>query len=332
MPRTIRLVEPHSGPIRWGIAATGKIAGQFAEAFSALDPRDDAAIVAVGSRAQASAERFAAAHGIDRAHGSYAALADDPDVDVVYVASLQPGHMADAITMLEAGKHVLIEKPMTLSAAQADRVFDAARAADRFVMEAMWMRFNPAPVDAVRRIEAGEIGTVEHMDIDFSIAVADDPEHRLRSRAKGGGSLLDLGIYPLTLAWWIAGPPASIAVTGEVAAGVDTRCVIEAEWDNGVTARLSSGLDEAGSCSATIRGTEATLTIPAPFHAGDHFTIEDRVHRLAPASLHHQVVEVHRCLQAGETESPRNPRATTRAILAMCDDVRHRLGVSYPGE
>ena len=257
MPRTIRTVEPHIGPIRWGIAATGRIAREFTEAFRAVSADDDASIVAVGSRSQSTADAFAAAHDIGRAHGSYADLAADPDVDVVYVASLQPGHMRDAITMLEAGKHVLVEKPFTLSAADADRVFDAARANDRFAMEAMWMRFSPAPVDAVRRIHAGEIGPVERMDIDFSITVADNPDHRLRSLEKGGGSLLDLGIYPLTLAWWIAGPPASWTVTGTVNGGVDTTCVIEAEWD-GLTARLSSGLDDTGPVAATIRVRDAT--------------------------------------------------------------------------
>ena len=332
MPRTIRLVEPHAGPIRWGIAATGRIAGDFARAFRNVAPDEDAAIAAVGSRAPSTAAAFADEHGIDRAHGSYADLAADPDIDVVYVASLHPGHVTDAITMLEAGKHVLIEKPMTLSAAGADRVFDAARAADRFAMEAMWMRFSPAPVEAVRRIHAGAIGPVEHMDIDFTIDVPDDPDHRLRSLEKGGGSLVDLGIYPLTLAWWIAGPPRAWRVTGEVVAGVDTTCVIEAEWD-GLTARLSSGLDRRGPLAATIRGRDGVLDLHPPFHAADRFSVDGgEPEQLAPASLHHQVYEVHRCLRAGEPESPRNPWATTRAILAMCDEVRAELGVVYPPE
>lgn len=329
MPRTIRVVEALVGPIRWGVAATGRIARAFANAFGAVGV-DDASIVAVGSRSRAAADAFAADHGIARAHASYAELAADPDVDVVYVASLQPSHMHDAIMMLEAGKHVLVEKPFTLSAATADRVFAAARANDRFAMEAMWMRFNPAPVEAVRRVHNGEIGLVERMEIDFTISVADDPEHRLRSLEKGGGSLLDLGIYPLTLAWWIAGPPTSWTVTGTVAGGVDTTCVIDAEWD-GITARLSCGLDEDGPLSAVIQGRDGVLELHAPFHAATSFAIDDGpIQRLAPASLHHQVHEVHRCLRAGARESPRNPWATTRAILSVCDDVLAQLGVTYP--
>lgn len=332
MPRTIRLVEPHAGPIRWGIAATGRIAADFARAFRNVGPEEDASIVAVGSRKASTAEAFALEHDIGRAHGSYAELAADPAVDVVYVASLHPGHANDAIMMLDAGKHVLIEKPMTLSAAGAERAFDAARANDRFAMEAMWMRFNPAPVEAVRQIHAGVIGPVEHMDIDFTIAVPDDPDHRLRSLPKGGGSLVDLGIYPLTLAWWIAGPPRSWHVTGEVVDGVDTTCVIEAEWD-GITAHLTSGLDERGPLTATIRGRDGVVELHAPFHAADRFSVDGAPPaEFPPASLHHQVYEVHACLRAGTPESERNPWATTRAILAMCDDVRARLGVVYPSE
>ncbi len=332
MPRTIRLVEPHDGAIRWGIAATGRIAGDFATAFTQVDAGENASIAAVGSRSSATADAFAAEHDIARAHPSYRELAADPEVDVVYVASLQPGHMSDAITMLEHGKHVLVEKPFTLSATEAGRIFDAARANDRFAMEAMWMRFSPGPVEAVRRVHAGEIGAVQHMDIDFTIEVADDPDHRLRSLEKGGGALLDLGIYPVTLAWWIAGPPTSWTVDGDVKNGVDTTCVIEAEWD-GITARLSCGLDQAGPLAATIRGIDGVLELPAPFHAADRFRIDGGdSHRFAPASLHHQVYEVNRCIRAGVGESPRNPWATTRAILTMCDEIRAELGVVYPTE
>ncbi len=323
-------MDAHEGPIRWGIAATGKIAGQFATAFPAVTDTD-ADMVAVGSRRTETAEAFAADHGIGRAHGSYADLAADPEVDIVYVASLQPGHVADAVAFLEAGKHVLVEKPMALSASEVDHIHAAAQANDRFAMEAMWMRFNPGPVAAVEQVEAGRIGALTRLDIDFSIAVAPDPAHRLRSLEKGGGSLLDLGIYPITLAWWLLGPPSDWSVDGTVVEGVDTRCVIEATWP-AATATLSCGLDEAGPLSAVLTGTEGSLTIEAPFHAAETVVRGDEQSTHAPASLHWQVDEVHRCLRAGETESPRNPGPTTRAILAWCDDIRAELGVVYPTE
>ncbi len=323
-------MHPHAGPIRWGIAATGKIAGAFATAFpSVVDA--DASIVAVGSRRSDSAEAFAATHEIDRAHGSYRALAEDPDVDIVYVASLQPGHVTDAVMFLEAGKHVLVEKPLALSAREVDRIVDAAQANDRFAMEAMWMRFNPGPVAAADAVAAGSIGALQHLNIDFTIEVADDPEHRLRSLEKGGGSLLDLGIYPITLAWWLLGPPESWTVDGTVEGGVDTRCVIDARW-GATTARLSCGLDEVGPLSATLTGAGGRITVAAPFHAAERVIVDGTETDHPEASLHWQVDEVHRCLRAGERESPRNPLATSRAILAWCDEIRAELGVRYPTE
>ena len=323
-------MTPHHGPIRWGIAATGGIAASFATAFASVS-EESASIVAVGSRRTDTAEAFATDHGIGRAHGSYAALAADPDVDVVYIASLQPGHVADAVRFLEAGKHVLVEKPMALSAREVDRITAAADANERFAMEAMWMRFNPGPVAAITTIESGGIGALRHLDIDFSLDVPTDGDHRLRSLEKGGGSLLDLGIYPVTLAWWLLGPPVAWRVDGEVDGGVDVRVVIEVEWED-ATGTLSCGLDEAGPITAVLRGEDGELTIPAPFFATDRFWVDgaERVH--PAASLHWQVDEVNRCLRAGERESSRNPLATTRAILAWCDEIRAQLGVRYPTE
>lgn len=332
---SLHAVERHDGPIRWGVCATGWIAAQFTAAFSKLDPSESAEIVAVGSRGIETAEAFASTHGIARPHGSQADLAADTDVDIVYVASLQPAHASDATRFLEAGKHVLVEKPFALSATEADRMFAAARANDRFVMEAMWMRFNPGPVDAVERVLGGEIGEVRRIEADFSIVAPDDADHRLRSLEKGGGSLLDLGIYPLTLAWWIAGPPTSWTASGTVSRGIDTSCIIDATWPH-ATARLTCGLDDIGSQAAVVEGTKGTIEIPDPFYAASSFevTTADGPQRITtpPASLHHQVAEAHRCLRAGRPESDRNPWAATRGILGVCDGVRKQLGVRYPTE
>ena len=322
--------------INWGIAATGKIAGQFAQAFPNLD--DGSVLAAVCSRRAETADRFAAEHGIPSAHPRYEDLAADPLVDVVYIASLQPSHADDAVMFLEAGKHVLVEKPMALSIAQVEQMTAAAVANDRFLMEAMWMRFNPGPVEAVRRIHAGEIGAVTGLDIDFTIDVDPDPDHRLRSLAKGGGALLDLGIYPLTLATWIMGMPVGYSASGEVVAGVDTQCTIDAEFAGGVEGRLSCGLNGTGSVAAVITGTGGSLTLHAPFHAASTLTIatadgDVREEVLTePGSLHHQVGAVNQCLRAGERQCSAHPWARNREVLGICDDVRSDLGVRYPDE
>ena len=327
-------MDPLTGPIRWGIAATGKIAGQFATAFRQLN--DDSELVAVGSRTAETAERFAAAHHIPTAYASYQDLAEDPSVDAIYIASLQPRHVDDAVMFLNAGKHVLVEKPMALSAAEADRMIDSATANDRFLMEAMWMRFNPGPRAAVNHIIAGSIGTVRSITADFSIVVPDDPNHRLRSQEKGGGSLLDLGIYPLTLAWWLLGKPHEITAEGTVDGGVDTHCRIVASWPDS-SATLTCGLNTVGPLHALIEGDRGTVTIDAPFHAASTFTWTDAEGRhdvvsTDGSSLHYQVMEVNRCLAAGQQQSVENPWTTSRDILAACDHIRTALGVRYPTE
>lgn len=328
-------MEPIDGPIRWGIAGTGRIAHKFVTDFARLD--DSAQIMAVGSRSATSAMAFADEHGIGQAHDGYEALASDPDIDAVYVAGIIPVHAPQTEMFLDAGKHVLVEKPMALDAAQVDAMTAAAERNDRFLMEAMWTRFNPAHVEMMRRIDDGAIGEVRRVIADFSIPVPFDKEHRLWDRAKGGGALLDLGIYPMTLAWWPLGPPGSVAAAGHLSTtGIDDEISLLCSWDSGATASLTAGLRLPGSVAARIEGTEGWIELPAPLHCTDRLTIhrggESEEVVAAPAGLHHQVVEVHRCLRAGEHESPRMPWATSRQIMATCDAVREELGVRYDAE
>ena len=327
-------MEQHQGIVRWGISSTGNIAGQFADAFTHAE---GGRLVAVGSRTQARADEFAAAHQIPRAHGSNADLAADPDVDVVYVASVQPSHVHDTVLFLEAGKHVLVEKPIALNVAEVDRMTAAAQANDRFLMEAMWMRFNPAHLEAVKRINAGAIGEVRRIHADFSFAMPFDPENRLWKLETGGGALLDLGVYPLTYAWWILGEPDSIAVAGQVAeSGVDAETTLLCRWSNGASATLTCGIDVHGTLAARVEGTDGFVEFPFPAHATNTVIVQSGSERdeisETPASLHYQVAEVHRCLAAGEQQSPQMPWATSRAMIAACDAARAELGVRYASD
>jgi predicted dehydrogenase len=327
-------MDAHTGPIRWGIAGTGGIATSFVTDFAKLD---DGEIAAVGSRSAETANTFATTHGIDRAHGSYADLAADPDVDVVYVAGIQPVHANHAELFLAAGKHVLVEKPIALNQGEVDRMINAARANDRFLMEAMWMRFNPTHVEAYRRIHNGDIGEVRRITADFSFTLPFNTDHRLYDRAKGGGALLDLGVYPLSVAWWALGEPASITSTGHLApTGVDDEVSLLCEWESGAAALLTTSLRLPGSITARIEGTEGLVEFPLPLHASATATLRrgvdtETIEGDSPG-LHHQVVEVHRCLRAGERESSRMPWATSRAMIARCDEIRANLGVRYEAD
>lgn len=327
-------MERHQGTVRWGISSTGNIAGQFAKAFTNAQ---DAALVAVGSRTQERADQFAAAHQIPRAHPSASSLAADPEVDAVYVASVQPAHVHDTVMFLEAGKHVLVEKPIALNVAEVDRMTAAAQANDRFLMEAMWMRFNPAHIEAVQRINDGVIGEVRRIHADFSFSVPFDLNHRLWNLGTGGGALLDVGVYPLTFAWWILGEPAKITAAGHVAeSGVDAETTLLCSWPNGATATLTCGIDVVGTLTARVEGTDGFIEFPPPAHATNTIVVQSGAEREeiteSPASLHYQVDEVNRCLAAGEQQSPQMDWATSRAMIAACDAIRAELGVRYPSD
>lgn len=327
-------MEQHQGTVRWGISSTGNIADQFAKAFANAQ---DATLVAVGSRTQERADQFAAAHRIPRAYGSAGALAADPDIEAVYVASVQPAHVDDTVMFLEAGKNVLVEKPIALNVAEVDRMTAAAQANDRFLMEAMWMRFNPAHIEAVKRINDGAIGEVRRIHADFSFSVPFDPSHRLWNLDTGGGALLDVGVYPLTFAWWILSEPSSIAAAGHVAeSGVDAETTLLCSWPNGATATLTCGIDVVGTLTARVEGTDGFIEFPPPAHATNTVIVQSGAEREeiteSPASLHYQVNEVNRCLAAGEQQSPQMDWATSRAMIAACDLIRAQLGVRYPSD
>ena len=184
-------------PIRWGVLGTGRIAGDFAQALRDVP---DAALVAVASRNAATAQAFGRKFHVEQCYGSYQELADADDVDAIYIATPHPMHAANAIMALEGGKAVLCEKPFTINRREAEQVVNLAREKGLFLMEAMWSRFIPAIDEVERLIASGEIGKVHQLSADLGFRATDDPAHRLHDMALGGGALLDLGIYPLSMA------------------------------------------------------------------------------------------------------------------------------------
>jgi predicted dehydrogenase len=324
-------------PIRWGIAATGKIAAQFTTGLSQVD---DAAVVAVGSRAQASADAFGERFGIERRHGSLDALEGDPGVDVVYVASPQSGHHDDVVRFLRAGKHVLCEKPLALSAAQAERMVAEARGAGLFLMEAIWSRFLPSYVALRELLDAGRIGEPLVVEADFGFALPFDSTHRLYDLALGGGSLLDLGIYPLQLCSLVfGGPPDTVAAAGHIGpTGVDQRVAAVLGHGDGRLGVVKSAIDVGLSCRARISGTEGWVDLPAFMHCPQHLTVTaggvpERIEAgYDGEGLRFQVPEVHRCIRDGLVESPVVPHAETLGLARTMDQIRAQVGVRYPGE
>ncbi len=321
-------------PLRWGIAATGGIAAAMCTALVALP---DARVTAVGSRSQDSADEFAARFAIPSAHGSYEALFDDPDVDIVYVASPHSHHHAMTIAALEAGKHVLCEKAFAINAGQAREMVDAARRNDRFLMEAMWTWFIPAVVDLRRRVLDGEIGELKVVQADFGIPVH-DPDGRHRRIDLAGGAMLDLGIYPVTFTRFLSGDPVQAKVIGSLGdSGVDATVGGVVSYSSGAIGVFHTSLDMATRHTASVFGTRGRIDVDAAFWCPSGFTVrlagEEPVRvEMTNEGLAHEASHAMDRLRAGHRESDVIPLATTVSTMELLDDIRAQLGVVYPEE
>lgn len=319
---------------RWGILATGGIAARFA---ADLRHVPDAELVAVGSRSMDAARSFADRFGVPRAHGSWAALAADDQVDVVYVATPHAAHDVAALACIEAGRAVLVEKPLTLDRASAAALVDAADAAGVFLMEAMWTRCNPVIRRLVDLVRDGAIGEPVAVQADFGIVGPFPPEHRLRAAALGGGAILDLGIYPVTMAHLVLGAPDRIRAWGHLGPeGTDESTGMVFGYASGAVATLTCTIMGETPVNATITGTAGRIEVPG-FFSTDRFTlVRPGAEPELFAAPHDgdgyqfEAIEVQRCLAEGRRESPLVPHATTLEVMSILDEVRAQVGVVYP--
>jgi predicted dehydrogenase len=323
-----------SSPTRWGILATGAIARAFVSDL-ALIP--DAEVAAVGSRSQEAADRFAAAHDIPRAYGSWEALAEDPDLDVIYVATPHSAHHAASLACLRAGKAVLCEKPLTLNLAQAEELVSTARSNGVFLMEAMWMRCFPAIQRICGLVADGAIGDVTAIHADFGLSGTFDVTHRLRAPELGGGALLDLGVYPVTFAHLMLGSPDRIEAWARLSPeGVDENTGMIFGYPSGALAALTCSLVGDTPRTAAVTGTRGRIELPRDFYRPTGFTLvrgeAEPEHILTPfegLGYHFEAAEVQRCLREGLLESPVAPLAETLAVMSTLDTVRERIGVDH---
>jgi predicted dehydrogenase len=322
-------------PVRWGILATGSIAASFTEDLGQLP---DAEVAAVGSRSAASAEAFAQRFGIPRAHGSWAELAADPGVDVVYVATPQNAHHTAVRECLLAGKAVLCEKPFTLSEAQAKPLVALARERGVFLMEAMWTYCNPVVRRMTELVRDGAIGEVRAVHADFGLSGL-APGHRLLDPALGGGALLDLGVYPVSFAHLVLGEPEEVAAWARLEDGVDTNTGILLGYASGALAALSCSLVADTPLRAAVTGTRGRIEFPRGFFFAERFVLhrqgaepEEFTGPAPGRTFVHQAAEVMRALRAGELESPLVPLEGSLAVMRTLDAVRDRIGLRFPGE
>jgi predicted dehydrogenase len=323
--------------VRWGILGTGNIATSFATGVATMP---DAQLAAVGSRSMATADLYADRFNIQRRYASYRELAYDPEVDVVYIATPHSAHLENMLLCFEAGKPVLCEKPFTINAAQARTAIEAARKRGLFVMEATWMRFTPLMVALRKMLADGVIGEVRMVSADFGIRVPFDPTFRLFNPALGGGGMLDVGIYPISLAQMILGTPTEVVGLAELGeTGVDEQSAAILRYAGGQLAVLHNAIRTETPQEATILGTEGWIRIDPPWWMPESMTItkpDADPKRLdipfVENGYTYEAAEVHRCLAAGELESPLMPLAETVAIMETMDALRKQWGLRYPME
>jgi predicted dehydrogenase len=321
--------------VRWGVIATGGIASAFVTDLRLLEGTE---VVAVGSRSQDSADRFAAEHSIGRAYPTYASLVSDDEVDVVYVATPHPGHHAAALLAIEAGKAVLVEKPFTMDAAEARSLVAAARARGVFLMEAMWARFVPWAVRLRELLADGTLGEIRQVIADHGQWFPQDASHRLFAPDLGGGALLDLGVYPVSFASMVLGSPAAVtAVSDPAFTGVDATTSTLLQYAGGAHAVLTATLTAPGPTTAAVVGTDARVQVDGPFYTPAGFTLTRRDgtserfdHPVAGRGLRFEAAEVIACLREGRLESDVMPLDETVAIMATLDEVRRQVGLRYP--
>lgn len=327
-----------SRDIHWGILGTGAIAKKFATGLKSIP---DARIAAIGSRTQATADAFAREYGAPRAHASYEALAQDPEVDVIYISTPHQLHCQNTLLCLEHGKAVLCEKPFAINAREARRMVEVARKMRVFLMEAMWTRFLPAMLQCREWIDAGRIGEPRMVMADFGFRADMYAESRLFNPAYGGGSLLDVGIYPISFAGMIFGArPVSITGTAHLGpTGVDEQAAYVLGYDSGRMAVLSSAVRTETPHHAYVLGTDGMIHMHAPFWCTTKATLTAPGHEPVEFSQPHQsngyeyqAMEVMRCLRAGDIESPGMPLDESILLMEIMDNLRAQWGLKYPME
>ena len=321
--------------LRWGFLSAGGIANAVADDFRIAG----ITIQAVGARDLARANEFADKFAIPNRHQGYEALVNDPEVDAIYVSTPHPWHHEHALLALNAGKHVLLEKPFTINAREAQEIKDLAASKKLFALEAMWTRFLPSMDAIFGVISSGVLGEIRLVTADHSQYLPH--VERLWDPALGGGALLDLGIYPVSFALRVLGLPkratARATLTGQQ---VDETTSIIFEYENGAQAALTTCMSAAGPVTATVIGTYGRIEIDSPFYNQTSFNvynqggevIQSYDEKIEGIGRQYQGLHLEKCVAEGLLESPTMSLTETVEIMQVMDALRAQIGVSYPSE
>jgi predicted dehydrogenase len=310
----------------WGIVGLGSIAQHFVKDL-ALVP--SANLYAVASRSEEKAVDFALAHRADVSYGNYESLFKDPKVNIVYIATPHSSHAKWSLAAMKAGKHVLCEKPLGMNLEEVQQMTQYAKKQGVFFMEALWTRFNPSIVDIFSKIRNNEIGAIQYLQADFGFYAMDkDPQSRVLNVALGGGSLLDIGIYPIFLAYLILGMPERVMASSNYAAqGTEVQTAMIFDYEN-AKAVLYSGFTSKSSMVAQISGKNGLITIDSRWHEAQGYKVEQNneinSYKLPTKGRGyvHEIKAVQQAIASGLLEHPDWTHQNSLDLASLLDQVQ----------
>lgn len=319
--------------VKWGIIGLGKIAHQFAQELLLVE---DAEIAGVASRDLEKATEFAQMYNCKKAFGSYDEIINDADIDILYIATPHNSHAVLTIKALENNKHVLCEKPIALKYADALQMVTASSKNNKFFMEAFWTRFNPSFQESLTKIKNGEIGAVKYITADFAFPVKNLENNRLTDIKLGGGALMDIGVYPLFLAYTILGIPKEIISKSNFnESGADMQTSMILQYDNS-QAVLHSSFLSSSNMKATISGSEGRINLNSPWYKAKSYTLikNDQKNKyqlpLIGKGYTYEIEECHKCIRENKIESELWSHQNSLDLIKIVDEVRNQIGLEYP--
>ena len=320
--------------IKWGIIGLGRIATSFANDLLLVA---DAEIYAVASRNQDKANAFAEKFGAVKAYNNYDELINDADIDILYIATPHHVHASLSIEALNSGKHVLCEKPIAMNFKDASAMIKASRENQKFFMEAFWTRFNPSIRETLSKIRGNEIGEVKYIHADFGFKAATSIE-RLTNLDLGGGSLLDIGVYPLFLSYLILGKPKKIlAAANFYTTKADKQTSMILHYDD-AQAVLHSNFLANSNMTASISGTEGRINLDRVWHHTQSFAVikndekEAYSFPLKGRGFTYEIEECHKCIKNKQIESKLWSHQNSLDLIEIVDEVKKQIGLEYPND
>ncbi|KXI27290.1 Gfo/Idh/MocA family protein [Paraglaciecola hydrolytica] len=323
---------------QWGIIGPGSIANKFAEA---LVKSERGTLTAIASRSPERAQEFAQRFGVKQIYSQYSELMADPNIDIIYIATPHSHHFQLAKQCLEAGKNILLEKPLTINAAQTRLLIELAQDKGVLFQEALWSRFMPGFAKLKSLLQEGKIGKLQYIQSDIGFAFGPKPEHRLNNPLLAGGALLDLGVYSISLSQFLLEqvPDTIQAISHIGESGIDETTQVNMHYPDGQLSQFSCSIKAQCSNSMTLVGDKGRIHLPEHFWVGEQVQLwldGKLVEKLnfphQVNGFEHQIEESMSCIEQGKLCSDLMPHKDSLAVMRVMDEIRRQIGLRYGDE